>query len=69
MKWHFIKQSLIRQPVAVTVYDIDGGRPAAKVSFRCMKCSTVYNYTTWGRKVMEGKKYGGYISCLFPGIL
>lgn len=60
--------SLIRRPVAVTVYDVDGGRPAAKLSFRCVKCSTVYNYTTWGRKFMEGEKYYGWyimiqISC------
>ena len=51
--------SVVRKPVAVTVFDVDGGRQAAKISLKCTKCHTIYNYTTYGRKATEGETYYG----------
>ena len=62
--------SVVRQPIAVTVYDVDGGRPAAKISLRCTKCHIIYNYTTYGRKTAEGETYyGGFSSWHFYAII
>ena len=43
--------------VDATVFDINGPLPATKVSLRCTKCSTNYNYSKYGRCSNEGEKF------------
>ncbi len=41
----------------VTVYDINGGRPASKLGLKCNECGTSYNYSMFGKKKTTGEKY------------
>ncbi len=38
----------------VKVYTTSGVMQAEKVTLRCLKCSTTYNYSTWGNKREKG---------------
>ena len=44
-------------PVKVTVYDMMGPSPASKISLRCPKCKTNYNYSMYGNKSISGERY------------
>lgn len=45
------------KPVTVTVYDLDGPRPALKQALKCKDCARIYNYEKYGNKQNEGDKY------------
>ena len=44
-------------PTTVTLFTFDGPVPATKVGLRCKSCSTIYNYSMYGKKNAEGERY------------
>ena len=44
-------------PTTVTLFTFDGPVPATKVCLKCKSCSTIYNYSMYGKKKTEGERY------------
>ena len=45
------------KPITVTLFTMNGPVPATKIAYRCRQCSTNYNYTMYGSKFSEGKRF------------
>lgn len=45
------------EPVTVTIYDVNGPRPAVKLALKCRECNIIYNYEKHGNKQSGGEKY------------
>ena len=45
------------KPIAVTIFGLTGPRKATKLSLRCSTCSTVYNYSQYGRRHTCGEMW------------
>ena len=44
-------------PVNVTLFTIDGPRPASKISLKCGKCNANYGYSKYGNKYSCGDRF------------
>ena len=51
------KLATYHEPTNVTLFTIDGPRPASKISLKCSKCCTNYSYSTYGNKLLSGVRY------------
>lgn len=43
-------------PTTVSLFTIEGPKPATKVCLKCRECSTIYNYNSFGKKKSEGER-------------
>lgn len=51
------KLATYHEPTNVTLFTIDGPRPASKITLKCPKCSTNYSYSKYGNKLSCGDRY------------
>ena len=44
-------------PTTVSVFTLEGPKPATKICLKCKECSTIYNYSSFGKKKSEGERF------------
>lgn len=44
-------------PTAVTVFTLSGPNPGTKINLKCRGCSTIYNYSMYGQKSVNGEQF------------